>query len=102
MSRRCELTGKTAQTGHNVSHANNKTRRRFLPNLCDVTLMSDALQRSVQMRISAHALRTIDHRGGLDSFLMKAPDAELSPKALKLKREVRKALAEGQASGEAA
>jgi large subunit ribosomal protein L28 len=102
MSRRCELTGKTAQTGHNVSHANNKTRRRFLPNLCDVTLMSDVLQRSVQMRISAHALRTIDHRGGLDSFLMKAPDAELSPKALKLKREVRKALAERQTSGEAA
>ena len=74
MSRRCELTGKTAQTGHNVSHANNKSRRRFLPNLCDVTLMSDALQRSVQMRISCHALRSVDHRGGLDAFLLKAAD----------------------------
>lgn len=102
MSRRCELTGKTAQTGHNVSHANNKTRRRFLPNLCDVTLTSDALQRSVQMRISAHALRSVDHRGGLDAFLLKAADAELSPKALKLKRDVRKVLAERQAAGEAA
>jgi len=103
MSRRCELTGKTAQTGHNVSHANNKSRRRFLPNLCDVTLMSDALKRSVQMRISAHALRSVDHRGGLDAFLLKAGDAELSPKALKLKREIRKALVEREAAtGEAA
>ncbi len=99
MSRRCELTGKNAQTGNNVSHANNKTRRRFLPNLCDVTLMSDALQRSVQLRISAHALRTVDHRGGLDAFLLKAPDAELSPKALKLKRELRKVLAERESAG---
>ena len=99
MSRRCELTGKNAQTGNNVSHANNKTRRRFLPNLCDVTLMSDALQRSVQLRISAHALRTVDHRGGLDAFLLKAPDAELSPKALKLKRELRKVLAEREPAG---
>ncbi len=99
MSRRCELTGKNAQTGNNVSHANNKTRRRFLPNLCDVTLMSDALQRSVQLRISAHALRTVDHRGGLDAFLLKATDAELSPKALKLKRELRKVLAEREAAG---
>jgi large subunit ribosomal protein L28 len=99
MSRRCELTGKTAQTGHNVSHANNKTRRRFLPNLNEVTLMSDTLQRSVQMRISIHALRTVDHRGGLDAFLMKASDAQLSPKALKLKRELRKVLAEHEAEG---
>ncbi len=102
MSRRCELTGKTAQTGHNVSHANNKSRRRFLPNLCAVTLMSETLQRSVQMRISAHALRSVDHRGGLDAFLLKASDVELSPKALKLKRELRKALAEREAAGEAA
>jgi len=101
MSRRCELTGKTAQTGHNVSHANNKTRRRFLPNLNDVTLMSDTLQRSVQMRISIHALRTVDHRGGLDAFLMKASDAQLSPKALKLKRELRKVLAERETEGAA-
>ena len=101
MSRRCELTGKTAQTGHNVSHANNKTRRRFLPNLNDVTLMSDTLQRSVQMRISIHALRTVDHRGGLDAFLMKASDSQLSPKALKLKRELRKVLAERETEGAA-
>jgi len=100
MSRRCELTGKSAQTGHNVSHANNKTRRRFLPNLCDVTLTSDTLQRSVQMRISAHALRTVDHRGGLDAFLLKAPDAQLSSRALKLKRDLRKALAERETAGE--
>jgi len=100
MSRRCELTGKTAQTGHNVSHANNKTRRRFIPNLCDVTLMSDALQRSVQMRISAHALRTVDHRGGLDAFLLKASDSQLSPKALRLKRELRKVLAERETAAE--
>jgi len=98
MSRRCELTGKTAQTGHNVSHANNKTRRRFLPNLCDVTLMSDTLKRSIQLRISAHALRSVDHKGGLDAFLLKAPDAQLSPKALKLKRDLRKALAEQDAA----
>lgn len=102
MSRRCELTGKTAQTGNNVSHANNRSRRRFLPNLCDVTMMSDALRRSVQLRVSAHALRTVDHRGGLDAFLMKAPDAQLSPKALKLKRDIRKALAEQQTASEAA
>lgn len=102
MSRRCELTGKTALTGNNVSHANNKTRRRFLPNLCDVTMMSDVLRRSVQLRVSAHALRTVDHRGGLDTFLMRAPDAQLSPKALKLKRDIRKALAEQETTSEAA
>lgn len=102
MSRRCELTGKTALTGNNVSHANNRTRRRFLPNLCDVTMMSDVLRRSVQLRVSAHALRTVDHRGGLDAFLMKAPDAQLSPKALKLKRDIRKALTEQETASEAA
>ena len=90
MSRRCELTGKTAQVGHRVSHSNIKTKRRFLPNLLNVTLMSDALGRSVKMRISAHAFKTVDHRGGLDAFLAKAKDDELSPKALELKRQIKK------------
>jgi large subunit ribosomal protein L28 len=90
MSRRCELTGKTALVGHKVSHSNRKTKRRFLPNLCNVTMMSDALGRSVKLRISANALRTVDHRGGLDAFLVKAKADDLSPKALELKRQVEK------------
>ena len=87
---RCELTGKTRQIGHRVSHSNRKTKRRFLPNLLNVTLMSEALGRSVRLRISANALRTVDHRGGLDSFLLKARDTELSARARDLKREVEK------------
>jgi large subunit ribosomal protein L28 len=90
MSRRCDLTGKGAQTGHKVSHSNRKTKRRFLPNLCNVTLISDALGRGVRMRVSANALKTVDRRGGLDAFLAKARDEELSPKALELKRQIRK------------
>ena len=90
MSRRCELTGKGAQVGHRVSHSNIKTKRRFLPNLLNVTLMSDALGRSVKMRVSAHAFKTVDHRGGLDAFLAKAKDSELSPRALELKRQIAK------------
>jgi large subunit ribosomal protein L28 len=90
MSRRCDLTGKTAQVGHKVSHSNIKTKRRFLPNLLNVTLISDALGRSVRLRVSAHALKTVDHRGGLDAFLMKAADGDLSVKALELKRAVQK------------
>jgi large subunit ribosomal protein L28 len=90
MSRRCDLTGKGALVGHKVSHSNRKTKRRFLPNLLNVTLMSEALGRSVRMRVTAHAFKTIDHRGGLDAFLLKAKDEELSPKALELKRELRK------------
>jgi large subunit ribosomal protein L28 len=93
MSRRCELTGKGPMTGNNVSHANNKTRRRFLPNLNDVTLQSEALGRSVKLRISASALRSVDHRGGLDAFLAKAKDEELSSNALKIKKEIAKAQA---------
>jgi large subunit ribosomal protein L28 len=93
MSRRCELTGKTAQVGHKVSHSNRKTKRRFLPNLVNVTLISDTLGRSVRLRISANAVKTVDHRGGLDAFLMKAKDAELSVRALGLKRQVAKKLA---------
>ena len=78
MSRRCELTGKGPMTGNNVSHAHNKTRRRFLPNLNDVSLMSETLGRVVKLRIAASALRTVDHRGGIDAFLAKAKDADLS------------------------
>ena len=90
MSRRCELTGKGAQTGHKVSHSNRKTKRRFLPNLCNVTLISDALGRGVRLRVSANALKTVDRRGGLDAFLAKARDDELSVKALELKRQITK------------
>ena len=86
MSRRCELTGKGPMTGNNVSHAKNRTRRRFLPNLNHVTLQSETLGRSVKLRISAAALRTVDHRGGLDAFLAKAKDIELSANALKVKK----------------
>ncbi|WBU63244.1 50S ribosomal protein L28 [Paracoccus aerodenitrificans] len=90
MSRVCELTGKGPMTGNNVSHANNKTRRRFLPNLNDVTLTSEKTGRSYSLRISASALRTVDHRGGLDEFLAKSKDADLSPRALKIKKEIAK------------
>ena len=77
--------------GHNVSHANNKTKRRFLPNLCDVTLHSEKLGRAYKMRVTAAALRSVDHTGGLDAFLAKAADAQLSKGALKIKRELAKA-----------
>ncbi|TCT05866.1 LSU ribosomal protein L28P [Tepidamorphus gemmatus] len=93
MARRCELTGKAVMSGNNVSHANNKTRRRFLPNLLNVTLMSDTLNRSFRLRISANALRSVEHRGGLDAFLMKARDEELSERAQGLKRDIAKAAA---------
>ena len=96
MSRRCELTGKAVQTGNNVSHSNRKTRTRFLPNLCQVTLISDALGRSVRLRIAAAALRSVEHRGGLDSFLLKANDADLSAGAAALKREIVKKLDEAK------
>lgn len=95
MSRRCDLTGKTALVGHKVSHSNRKTKRRFLPNLLNVTLISDALGRSVKLRISANALKTIDHRGGLDAFLLKAKDEQLAPKVRELKREIVKKQAAG-------
>ncbi len=91
MSRVCELSGKGPMTGNRVSHANNKSRRRFLPNLNDVTLISDGLGLSFKLRISASALRTVDHRGGLDAFLAKASDTDLSPKALKIKKDLAKA-----------
>ena len=91
MARRCELTGTGVMTGNNVSHAHNKTRRRFLPNLCNVTLASDVLGRSFRFRVTASALRTVDHIGGLDAFLVKAKDDQLSPSALRVKREIAKA-----------
>ena len=95
MSRRCELTGKGPMVGNNVSHANNKSKRRFLPNLNEVSLTSDALGETQKLRISASALRSVDHRGGLDAFLAKADDADLSTKALKIKRDIAKSQAAG-------
>jgi large subunit ribosomal protein L28 len=91
MARRCELSGKAVLTGNNVSHAKRRIRRRFLPNLCNVTLQSDLLKKRVRMTVSAHALRSIEHRGGLDAYLLKAGDNELSLKARRLKREIAKA-----------
>jgi large subunit ribosomal protein L28 len=88
MSWRCDLTGKGPMSGHKVSHSNIKTKRRFMPNLRNVTLISDALQRKVRVRVSANALKTVDHRGGLDAFLLKAKDAQLAPKMLELKRQI--------------
>lgn len=94
MSRRCELTGKAVQSGHLVSHSNRKTKTRFLPNLCNVTLISDALGRAVRLRIAAAALRSVEHRGGLDAFLLKAHVDDLSPNARALKKEIAKKQAE--------
>jgi large subunit ribosomal protein L28 len=93
MSRACELTAKGVMYGNNVSHANNRTRRRFLPNLVNVTLISDALGQNFSFRICANALRTVEHRGGLDAFLAKAPESELSQRARLIKRQVSKKLA---------
>ncbi len=90
MARRCELTGIGVQSGNLVSHSNRKTRTRFMPNLVNVTLISDTLQRSVRFRIAAAALRSVEHRGGLDGFLAKAKDAELSSGARAIKREIEK------------
>jgi large subunit ribosomal protein L28 len=101
MSRRCELTGKAVLFGNKVSHSNRKTRTRFLPNLVLVTLISDALERAVRLRISAAALRSVEHRGGLDNFLAKARDGELSDGALALKREIAKKRAETDAKAAA-
>ncbi|WP_237153275.1 50S ribosomal protein L28 [Oryzibacter oryziterrae] len=98
MSRRCELTGKAVLVGNNVSHANNKTKRRFLPNLLAVTLLSDALGQSVRLRVSANALRSVEHRGGLDAFLAKADVEELSPRARLLKKQIAKKAAEAAAA----
>lgn len=98
MSRRCELTGKGPMSGQLRSHAENKTKRVFRPNLVDVTLISDALQRKVRLRVSAHALKSVERTGGLDAFLVKAKDAELSDRCLRLKRDIKKASAEKAAA----
>jgi large subunit ribosomal protein L28 len=90
MSRICELTGKGRQVGHNVSHANNKTKRVFLPNLHTVTLLSEKLDRGIRFRVSSHGLRSVEHVGGLDNWLLKTADAKLSDRALKVKRELAK------------
>lgn len=92
MSRICELTGKGRQVGNNVSHANNKTKRTFLPNLQNVTLISDALGTGVKLRVSTHGLRSVEHVGGLDNWLLKAGDGQLSLRARRLKRDVKKKL----------
>ena len=99
MARRCELTGKAVQTGNSVSHANNKSRRRFLPNLSEVTLVSDALGQKVHLRITAHALRSVEHRGGIDAFLLKARDSELSLRARRLKKTIAKKVEAAAAAG---
>ena len=94
MSRICELTGKGRQVGHNVSHANNKTKRVFLPNLQHVTLMSEKLERSFKFRVSTNGLRSVEHNGGLDNWLLKTKDEKLSSRALKVKRELKKSAKE--------
>ena len=91
MTRQCELTGKLPLSGQLRSHAENATKRKFRPNLCDVTLISDALGRKFRLRVSAHALKSVEHRGGLDAFLMKAGDEDLSERCLKMKRDIKKA-----------
>jgi large subunit ribosomal protein L28 len=94
MTRRCELSGKLPMAGQLRSHAENKTKRTFRPNLCQVTLISDTLQRKVRLRVSAHALKSVEHRGGLDAYLLKARTEDLSDRCQKLKREIVKARAE--------
>jgi large subunit ribosomal protein L28 len=102
MTRKCELTGKLPMSGQIRSHAENKTKRVFRPNLCQVTLMSEILNRSFRLKISAHALKTVEHRGGLDAFLMKARKDTLSPRVQKIKRDVAKAKDEQAAAAPAA
>ena len=98
MSRRCELSGKAVLVGHNVSHSNIKTKRRYLPNVQDMRLQSEALGRYVRLRISIHALRSVEHNGGLDNYLVKARDTQLSLRARRLKREIEKRLGGDQPS----
>ena len=93
MSRRCEITGKGVLTGNNFSHANNKTRRRFLPNLQDSSMLSDTLGASVSLRMSTRAIRTVEHNGGIDAFLLATPNRRLPPEALTLKRRIIRAAA---------
>ncbi|MEQ8666072.1 MAG: 50S ribosomal protein L28 [Rhodospirillales bacterium] len=90
MSKRCALTGKGVLSGNNVSHAHNKTRRRFLPNLQETSLMSDVLGKTVRVRLSASAIRTVEHKGGLDAYLLDAKESVLSPEMAKLRRQIKK------------
>ena len=101
MSRRCEITGKGVLTGNNVSHANNKTRRRYLPNLQDTSVLSDVLGTSVRIRVTTHGLRTIEHNGGLDAFLLTTPNRRLPEEAQSLKRRIQRAQAKKQAAASA-
>jgi len=98
MSRRCEITGKGVLSGNNVSHANNKTRRRFLPNLQQTTLLSDVLGQPVHLRLSTRAIRTVEHNGGIDAFLLGTPNRNLAPEALVVKRQIARAQAKKAAS----
>jgi large subunit ribosomal protein L28 len=98
MSRRCEITGKGVLSGNNVSHANNKTRRRFLPNLQETSVLSDILGMSIRMRLSTRAIRTIEHNGGIDAFLLKTPDRNLAAEAQELKRRIVRAQAKQAAT----
>ena len=98
MSRRCDFTGKGVQTGNNVSHANNRTRRRWLPNIQETALMSDVLGGPVRVKLSTAAIRTIEHNGGMDSFLLGTPDRKLGPDAMTLKRKIKKAMADKAAA----
>ncbi len=96
MARRCAFTGKGVMAGNNVSHANNKTRRRFLPNIQQTAMFSDALGRMVRLKLSTRAIRTIEHNGGLDAFLLSTPDRKLGMEAVRLKRNIRKAVDAGK------
>jgi large subunit ribosomal protein L28 len=93
MSRRCQITGKGVLSGNNVSHANNKTRRRFLPNLQETSMLSDVLGNSVHMRLSTRAMRTVERNGGIDAFLLTTPNRKLPEEALVLKRRIARARA---------
>ena len=97
MARRCAITGKGVQVGNNVSHANNKTKRRFLPNLQETSLISDALRQPVKLRLTVNAIRTVEHNGGIDAFLLGTNDSKLTTEALKLKRRIVKAAAKAAA-----
>jgi large subunit ribosomal protein L28 len=101
MARRCSITGKGVQTGNNVSHANNKTKRRFLPNLQTISLLSDSLGSAIRLRLSTNAIRTIEHNGGIDAFLTSTPDRNLPAEARRLKRRVEGAVARKAATAEA-
>ncbi len=98
MSKRCELTGRTVQTGNNVSHAMNKTRRRFLPNLQVTSLWSEALSENVRLRVATYGIRTVEHNGGLDAYLLKTRDEKLSTNAIRVKRRIKQALAKEAAA----